>query len=98
MDEDRRGNRDVLTPVVHKGEPGAKRKTRLPAFGFPDVSASEESACHAGDTGEGGLIPGPRRPPGAAADNPPVFLPGKPRGQRSQVDYGSWGCKVSKHN
>ena len=27
-------------------------------WGFPDGSASKESACNAGDTGDAGLIPG----------------------------------------
>ena len=30
---------------------------------FPDVSAGKEPACHAGDTGDEGLIPGSGRPP-----------------------------------
>ena len=28
----------------------------------------------------------------------PVFLPGKPHGQRSLAGYSSWGCKKARHN
>ena len=38
--------------------------------GFPDGSAGEESTCDAGDTGNGGLIPGSGRSPGRGNGNP----------------------------
>ena len=70
VEDRKRVNRAVQTPVVHKGEPAAKRKKWLSPFGFPDGSTSEESACNAGDAGKAGLIPGSRRSPGVATDNP----------------------------
>ena len=40
------------------------------SVGFPDGSASQESACSAGDTGDTVLIPGLRRSPGGENGNP----------------------------
>ena len=37
---------------------------------LPDGSAGKESACNAGNTGDGGLIPGSGRPPGGGNSNP----------------------------
>ena len=62
--------------------------------GFPDGSAGKESTCDAGDTGDAGLIPGSGRSPGGGNGKPtPVFLPGKPHGQRSRVGYNLWDCR-----
>ena len=38
--------------------------------GFPDSSSGKESACYAGDTRDGGLIPGSGRSPGGGSGNP----------------------------
>ena len=46
--------------------------------------------AHAGDEGS---IPGSGPSPGGGTSNPPVFLPGESKGQRSLVGYSSWGCK-----
>ena len=58
---------------------------------FPGSSDGIESACSAGDLG---LIPGSEDPleKGMAT---PVFLPGKPCGQRSLEGYSPWGQKES---
>ena len=63
------------------------------ALGFPGGSVGKESACNAGDLG---LIPGLGRSPGGGNGNPPtpVFLPGKPHGQRSLVGYSLWDWRV----
>ena len=62
--------------------------------GFPDGSAGKESTCDAGDTGDAGLIPGSGRSPGGGNGKPtPVFLSGKPHGQRSRVGYNLWDCR-----
>ena len=53
--------------------------------GFPGGSDSKESACNAGDPGEG------RSP---EEDPIPVFLPGDTHGQ-SLVGYSPWVCKES---
>ena len=61
--------------------------------GFPGGSDGKESACSAGDTGS---IPGSGRSPGEGNGNPfqySCLL--KSHGQRSLVDYSSWGCKES---
>ena len=44
------------------------------------------------------LIPGLRRSPGEGNGNPtPLFLPGKPHGQRSLACYSPWGCQRVGH-
>ena len=59
--------------------------------GFPHSSVGKESACNAGGLGS---IPGSGRSPGEGNGNStPVFLPGKPHGQRSLVGYSPWGRK-----
>jgi len=49
---------------------------------LPGGSVGKESACNAGDPG---LIPWRRK-----WHPTPVFLPGKPHGQRSLVGYSPW--------
>ena len=53
------------------------------------MTGGKTSVCNAGDTGDAGLIPGLGRCPGEGNGNPPVFLPGKSHGQRSQVGYSA---------
>ena len=48
---------------------------------------------NARDIKDTSLIHGWGRSPGGRHGNPLVFLPGKSHGQRSLVDYSSWGCK-----
>ena len=60
-------------------------------MGFPDGSASKESACFVGDLGlihRVGKIPWRRK-----WQPTQVFLPGKFHGQRRLVGYSPWGCK-----
>ena len=58
---------------------------------FPSGSNSKESTCNVGDLG---LIPG--FVPWRKKQQPtPVFLPGESHGQRSLMEYSSWGCKES---
>ena len=41
------------------------------------------------------LIPGPGRSPGGGNGKPPpLFLPGKPHGQRRLAGYSPWGGRV----
>ena len=57
--------------------------------GFPESSVGKESACNEGDLGS---IPGWGRFPWRRKQQPtPVFLPEKPRGQRSLVGCSPWG-------
>ena len=60
-------------------------------------SDSKEFACNAAAPGS---IPGLRRSPGEgmATHSTPVFLPGDLHGQRSLVDYSSWGRKRFGHD
>ena len=51
---------------------------------------SKESACNEGDQGS---VPGSGRSPGVEWLPTPVFLPGKPHGQRSLAGYSPWGLK-----
>ena len=63
-------------------------------WGFPDGSASKESACHAGATGDTGSIPGSGTIPWRRKWQPTlVFLPEKSHGQRSLVGYSPKRCK-----
>ena len=59
-------------------------------MGFPGGSAGKESTCNAGDTED----PWVRKIPWWRIWQPtPVFLPGKPHGQRSLAGYSTKGCK-----
>ena len=63
-------------------------------FSFVSASNSDgkASACNAGEPGS---IPGLGRSSGEENCNPlQYFLPGESHGQRSLVDYSSWGCRV----
>ena len=52
--------------------------------------------ANAGDTGDTSLIPGSGMISWERKWQPtPVFLPGKPHGQRSLVGDSPWGCKES---
>ena len=65
------------------------KRNRLPTsefMVFPGGSDGKESACSEGDLGSED-----RLEEGMAT--PPVFLPGESHGQRSLVDYSSWGPK-----
>ena len=59
-------------------------------MGFPDSSDRKEFACNAGDLD---LILRLERTPGEEDGN--LFLTGEFHGQRSLVDYSSWGHKES---
>ena len=63
---------------------------------FPRWLSGKETACHAGDT-VGGLvsIPGGEDPLEEEMAPTPVFLPGKPHGQRSLVGHSPRGHKES---
>ena len=50
----------------------------------------KESACNAGDTRS---TPGSGRSLEEEMQLTPVFLLGKPHGQRRLVGYSPWGCK-----
>ena len=63
-------------------------------LGFPNGSAGKGSTCHAGDTGDAGLILGWGRYRCRRKWQPtPVFLPGKSHQQRSLAHYSWWGHK-----
>ena len=63
--------------------------------GFPGDSAENNLPANARNTGS---IPGWGRCPEEGWQPTPVFLPGKPHGQRSLVDYISWGHKSVRHD
>jgi len=64
-------------------------------LGFPDDSASKESACNTGDTGRAGSILGQKDPLRRKWQSIPVFLPEKSHGQRSLAGYSPKGHKES---
>ena len=58
-----------------------------------DSSCSSEvknPPASAGDTGDSGSVCGSGRSPGVGRQPTPVFLPGKPHGQRNLVGYSPW--------
>ena len=63
-------------------------------MGLPLWLNSRESACSAGNSGDGGSIPREGSSSGVGNGNP-VFLPGKFHGQRSLTGYCPWGHKES---
>ena len=57
---------------------------------YPGSSVSKETACRCRRTGSNPWV---RKIPWRRKWQPtPVFLPGKPHGQRSLVGYSPWGC------
>ena len=63
-------------------------------MGFPGGSDGKESACNVGDPGS---IPRLGRSPGDGNDNPLQYscLENPMYGQRSLVDFSTWGHKES---
>ena len=65
-------------------------------YELPWWLSSKESACNAEDVGSN---PGSGRFPWRRAWQPtPVFLPGKPHGQRSLADYSARSHQRVRHN
>ena len=64
-------------------------------MGFPDGSASKESACKAGDPRDASSTPGQKRSPGVGKWQPTPVLFGKSHGRRSLVGYSPYGRKES---
>jgi len=63
-------------------------------MGIPSDTASKESTCNAGDTGDVDSIPGSGRSPGGGNGNLlQYFFPEKCHGQRSLAGYSPKGCK-----
>ena len=81
---------DILECKV-KWALGSITMNKVNGGGFPHSSVGKESACNVGGLGS---ISGSGRTPGEGNGNStPVFLPGKPHGQRSLVGYSPWGRK-----
>ena len=59
--------------------------------GFPNGSASKESACNAGDTGDMGLISGSGRSPDRENDNPLQYSC-----LENSMNRGTWRATVQK--
>ena len=56
----------------------------------------KNSPANAGGARGAGSVPGWGGTPGVGIGKPaPLFLPGKPRGQRSLAGYSPWGHKES---
>ena len=82
-------------PILVKFLIAFKFSTTL--LGFSGGSDGKESASNVGDLDS---IPGLGRSPGEgmATHFTPVFLPADLQGQRSLVDYSSWGRKRFGHD
>ena len=62
-------------------------------LGFPGCTVVKNLPADAVDTRDMGLIPGSRSSlEKEMAAHAPIFLPGKPCGQRSLAGYSPWGC------
>ena len=59
------------------------------AQGLPVRAGGKESACNAGDTGDLGLIPGPRRSPGEGNGNPLQYSC-----LENSMERGTWKATV----
>ena len=82
------GNSQFFFPFIHVID-----LWKRPGQDFLDGSASKESACNAGDTGDANLIPGLGRSPGGRNGNPLQYSYLK-----NPMDRGAWpaipkGCK-----
>ena len=65
------------------------------SVGFSGGSEGKESACNAGDTGDGGFDPWAGKFPWRRKwPHTPVFLPRESHGQKSMEGYSPLGCKV----
>ena len=62
---------------------------------FPGSSVVKNLPANAGATRDAGAVPGWGRSPGRKWQPTPVFLPGKPHGQRSLAGYNPWGHRES---
>ena len=62
---------------------------------LPRWFSNKESACHAGDTGDEGSIPGLGSSSGVEMATPPILLVGKSYGQKSLVGFSPLGGKES---
>ena len=65
-------------------------------LGFPGGASGQEAPANAGDVRDEGSIPGSERFPWRRQWQPtPVFLTGKPYGQKNLEGYSPQGCKES---
>jgi len=68
-------------------------------IGLPLWLCGKESACNAGDAGDGYSVPGLERLPGEGDGNPlRVFLPGKFYGQRSLGEVAKSGTQLTSEH
>ena len=66
----------------------------LQSMGVPRWLTGEESSCQSRRHGKHGFNPRVRKIPWRRKWPPtPVFLPGKPHGQRSLAGHSAWACK-----
>ena len=64
-------------------------------MGFPGVTSGKESTCQCRRCKRRGMDPWVGKIPWSKKWQPiPVFLPGKPHGQRSLAGYSPWGFRV----
>ena len=65
-------------------------------MGFPGGSVVKNPPANAGDTQDMGSVPGSGKIPWRREwQTVPVFVPGKPHGQRSLAGYSLWGHRVT---
>ena len=69
--EGEEGSLQASHPIEnHLAKPQNLTESQSLCWGFPDGSASKDSTCNEGDTGEAGSVPGLGRSPGGGHGNP----------------------------
>ena len=76
---------------LRAGETNTHHKANAQRRMFPDGSASKESACNAGDAGDGRLIPGLGRSPRGGNGNPL-----QDSCLKNPLDSGAWRATVQR--
>ena len=86
----------MIHPRHLRGKKGNLQAGVHICIGFPGGATVKNPPANLGEIGDIGSMPGLGRFPGRRKWQPtPVFLPGKPHGQRSLAGSSSWGRKES---
>ena len=86
----------ALSPGLSAEKAGKNVLLLVTPWGFPGGASGKEPACQCRRHKRQRFDPWVGKIPwGRQLQPTPVFLPGKPSGQRSLADSSPWGCKES---
>ena len=86
----------ALSPGLSAEKASKNALLLVTPWGFPGGATGKEPACQCRRHKRHGFDPWVGKIPWWRQLQPtPVFLPGKPNGQRSLADCSPWGCKES---